>query len=255
MMKGKYMILAAFSLLIMFNLSISVQALTASAEWSCSVDDEYYVLWTQHPVLSELQMNIPTTVVYEKVKIEYIGSALAAHETIPTTQFEFSINVTGSIWNGLSWTDVSPVNTETQMTLWNSSNDIWFTGGLFSGVPIIAPKNLNDGDRQLTIGTSQTHIWTGTPTFSENTGSTPHRWTFGNGTNSLIVGYEADGFLTYYYLDDGENIYECTCQTTVPTLPTPIPDVPGAPIEIISIISILATIVLVMKTKRTTRTV
>ena len=249
-MKGKYILVLLFPILIMANLSTSVQGLTASTEWCCSVGDEYYVIWSQHPVLTNLQLLIPTNDVYEKVKVEYIGSALAAHEHPPTTSFDHSINVTGAIWNGASWLDVAPYDQQTQLTLWESPST-WFCGGLYSGVPVIAPTALSQNDRKNTNVVNTGILWTGITTVTEDTGVTPARWTYTNGTYSLIVGYESDGFLQYYRYSDGVNIYECTCQTTVPELPTA--EIPGFSIEIIGMVAVIAIVFIVMKMKFTTK--
>jgi len=64
-------------------------------------------------------------------------------------------------------------------------------------------------------------LWSGSTSESYNTSTTPTRWIFTNGSYSLTVGYESSGFISYYQLIVGSNIYECTIQTSEPTLPSP----------------------------------
>ena len=72
-------------------------------------------------------------------------------------------------------------------------------------------------------------LWSGSTSESYNTSTTPTRWIFTNGSYSLTVGYESSGFISYYQLIVGSNIYECTIQTSEPTLPSPSDPDPSDP--------------------------
>ncbi|MHA1820158.1 MAG: hypothetical protein ACTSU2_13435 [Promethearchaeota archaeon] len=217
---GLYLI--AFTLFLSFSpMILQGMAINASEEWCVSKDDEYYAIWTHHPLIEgKFPLATPESPLYEKVKVISIGPALAMHENPPTTHFEHSVNVSGYKWSGVSWDELSPGET-TQLSIWNSSNHVWFCGALFSGAPSIAPKNYVQSDREHAIQVSADIIWLGTITKTINSSTNPSRVTFSNGTNSLTVAYEDNGFIVYYKLVSDDDVYECTIQTTEPELPGP----------------------------------
>ena len=248
-----YMVLLAN---LMLSFSLTSQAIESSAEWSVSKDDVYYVIWTHHPlVASKYDLATPDLPLYEKVIVNSTESALPVHVVNPTSYFEHSVNVSGYKWSGTTWDEISPGGT-TQLSIWNSSNEVWFCGGLFYGAPVIAPKNYEDSNRENTIKISAGVLWSGSISESYNTSVTPTRWTFTNGSNSLTVGYESNGFLEYYKLIVENNIYECTIQASEPTLPSPPDSTPepsessiaSYPILIFSMIS-LVTLSFLVKSK------
>ncbi|MHA1720673.1 MAG: hypothetical protein ACTSXK_14215 [Promethearchaeota archaeon] len=257
--KIKYFIFIILLANFLLSYSTMTQAINSSAEWSVSKDDVYYVIWIHHPLVTgKYELATPDSPLYEKVIVNSIGPALAMHENPPTSYFEHSVNVSGYKWSGTTWDEISPGET-TQLSIWNSSNEVWFCGGLFFGAPVIAPKNYADTNRENTIKASAEVLWSGSISETYNTSATPTRWTFTNGTYSLTVGYESNGFLDYYQLIVGSNTYECTIQTSEPTLPSPSesesesakssqsePNIASYPILIFSIIS-LGTILVIFR--------
>jgi len=252
--KIKYFVLMILLANLLLSHSAMANAINPSAEWPVSKDDIYYVTWFQHPFVSgKYELATPDSPLYEKVVVNSTEPALAMHENPPTAYFEHSVNVSGSKWSGTTWDEISPGET-TQLSIWNSSNQVWFCGGLFFGAPVIAPKNYADTNRENTIKVSAGVLWSGSISESYNTSATPTRWIITNGSYSLTVGYESNGFISYYKLIVGSNKFECTIQTAEPTLPSPSeepdpdPNIASFPIIIFSIIS-LSTISVIIKSK------
>jgi hypothetical protein len=190
----------------------------AVSDWPVNEGDIYYVVWTSHPAnFGAIPTASPTSPVYEKVNVTYSGPAFAAHD--PTAYFSHSINISGELWDGAKWNDISS-GESTQLALYNGSGLIWFCGGLFSGVPVIAPNGMTESNRKLVIQIDTGVLWTGTTTMTEDTSNVPTRWLYTNGANVLTVAYDADGFISYYYLQTGNYVFECKCMRELPNLPT-----------------------------------
>jgi hypothetical protein len=251
--KTKFLLYMVIMANLLLSNSVMSQTIEPSAEWSVSKDDVYYVIWTHHPLVAgKYDLATPDSPLYEKVIVNSTEPALAMHVNPPTAYFEHSVNVSGYKWSGTTWDEISPGGT-TQLSIWNSSNQVWFCGGLFFGAPVIAPKNYDDTNRENTIKLSAEILWSGSISVSYPLTVSPTRWIFTNGSNSLTVGYESNGFLAYYKLIVENNTYECTIQASEPTLPSPQdntpppsePSIASYPILIFSMISLVTSLILV----------
>lgn len=253
-MKNKRMILLLGILsFLAVNLTMfgSSTAITASDEWAVSEGDVYYVVWEHHPGTGGYPLATPSNKLYEKVEVTYIGWGLAAHEDPPTSNFSHSLNVTGYVWNGQQWNAISPGSFDTQLTIYNASNTVWFCGGLYGGAPCLAPMNYGTAGWKSTLQTNCNLLWEGTSTITDTDETTAIKYTCTNGTVILEARFETNGFITYYKLtdDEGNDKFECNISTEEPDLPTP--DIPGYDIFVLLFSAIGIGAILVRKKYKT----
>jgi hypothetical protein len=245
-MKIKYLVYVVLVFFMGLNIIGLVMPLTPSAQWCASENDVYYITWTNHPLISgSYRLATPENPLYEKVVISYSGPAYAVHD--PSAYFEHSLNVTGYLFNGRKFEPIDPSGAQTQLTLYNSSNDVWFCGGLFFGTPVIAPGPHGQVSRENTISTSCGVLWTGGLTVIHYPEYSPTRVKFTNGTRIISVGYENNGFLSYYNCTNDLGFYECTLSTEAPVEEQN--DIPGYSTWLLGIVTLSVAFIIMKKSK------
>ena len=234
--KRSMLIIGILSLLGMSSIMLGTAgAITASDEWAVSEGDVYYIVWEHHPGTGGYPLATPSNKLYEKVEVTYIGGGLAQHENPPTSWFSHTLNVTGYAWNGKQWNAISPGSSDTQLTIYNVTDTVWFCGGLYGGAPCLAPTNDGTAGWKTTLQTNCESLWDGSTVIIEFDVAGATKFSCSNGSTILQTVYEPNGFITSYKLtdDEGNDKFECSIQTEEPDLPTSDTDIPGYDIYVL----------------------